>query len=99
MAETIVYEPQGTCSKLIRVEIEDDNTIKDVNFRGGCPGNLLGIRSLVKGKNIDEIISLLEGIPCGSKSTSCPDQLSIALRLYAEAKSGAAVQLEELIYA
>lgn len=81
MADVINYETSGTCCKLIRVEVEDD-IIKDVNFRGGCAGNLLGIRSLVRGKNINEVIDLLKGIPCGNKPTSCPDQLARSLAAY-----------------
>ena len=81
MLETIDYETSGTCCRLIHLELED-NTIKDVNFMGGCPGNLMGIRTLVRGKNIDEVISMLEGIPCGNKSTSCPDQLAKSLIQY-----------------
>jgi len=81
MSDLINYETTGTCCKLIQLEIED-NKIKDVNFRGGCAGNLLGIRALVKGKNIDEVINLLEGTPCGNKGTSCPDQLAKSLVQY-----------------
>ncbi|MBR1753621.1 TIGR03905 family TSCPD domain-containing protein [bacterium] len=77
----INYETTGTCCKLIQLELEND-TIKDVNFRGGCAGNLLGIRSLVRGKNINEVIDLLQGIPCGNKGTSCPDQLAKSLIAY-----------------
>ena len=55
--------------------------IKDVEFVGGCAGNLIGIRSLVIGKKADEVAKKLKGIPCGTKSTSCPDQLSKAIRL------------------
>lgn len=85
MSDIINYETMGTCCKLIRVEIENE-IIQDVNFRGGCSGNLLGIRSLVKGKNINEVIRLLEGIPCGNKNTSCPDQLAKSLIKYKSEK-------------
>ena len=85
MSEVIDYATSGTCCRLIRLELEDDK-IKDVNFMGGCAGNLQGIRSLVRGKNIDEIISLLEGIPCGNKGTSCPDQLAKSLIEYKSRK-------------
>ena len=81
MADMIDYETTGTCCKLIHLEIENDE-IKDVNFRGGCAGNLMGIRSLVRGKNINEVIDLLQGIPCGNKGTSCPDQLAKSLVEY-----------------
>ena len=66
-------------------EIEDD-IIKDIKVIGGCPGNLLGISNLIKGENINNVISKLEGIRCGFKSTSCPDQISIALKEYILAK-------------
>lgn len=75
----INYRTQGTCSSNIEVEVEND-IITDVHFTGGCNGNLKGISSLVKGMKVDDVISRLEGIHCGSKSTSCPDQLCKALR-------------------
>lgn len=73
------YKPVGVCSKLIRVDVED-NVIKDAEFIGGCSGNTQGVARLVKGMNVDEAISRLEGIRCGFKSTSCPDQLAQALK-------------------
>ncbi len=73
------YIPEGVCSQLIHVEVED-NIIKDVEFVGGCDGNTQGIARLVKGMDVDEAISRLEGIRCGFKETSCPDQLARALR-------------------
>ena len=73
------YYPQGTCSQLMEIELDGD-TIKEVVVTGGCNGNLQGICKLIKGMNVDEAISKLEGIKCGFKETSCPDQLSIALR-------------------
>ena len=73
------YYPQGTCSQLMEIELEGD-TIKEVVVTGGCNGNLQGICKLIKGMNVDEAISKLEGIKCGFKETSCPDQMSIALR-------------------
>lgn len=73
------YKTKGVCSSSINIELEND-TIKSVNFVGGCAGNLLGIGSLVKNMNIDKAIEKLEGIKCGSKSTSCPDQLAQALK-------------------
>lgn len=78
MAEYI-YKTQGTCSREIRMTIED-GILKDVTFVGGCPGNLLGIKALTKNQPIDTIIEKLKGIRCGMKSTSCPDQLSKALQ-------------------
>lgn len=73
------YYPQGTCSQMMEVELDGD-TIKEVVVTGGCNGNLQGICKLIKGMNVDEAISKLEGIKCGFKNTSCPDQMSIALR-------------------
>ena len=73
------YKTQGTCSRSIEIEIENDKVV-DVNFIGGCNGNLKGIASLVKGLTIDEVIQRLEGITCGFKGTSCPDQLAKALK-------------------
>lgn len=76
-----VYKTKGVCSTEIHIDVEND-IIKEVNFVRGCPGNLFGIASLVKGMNIDEAITKLKGITCGNKDTSCPDQLSIALEEY-----------------
>jgi len=74
-----VYEAKGTCSQLIEVETED-GVIKSVKFAGGCPGNLLAIGELVKGMTVADAIARLEGIRCGSKPTSCADQLAQALK-------------------
>ncbi len=73
-----VFKTSGVCAKEIHIEIEA-GIIKDVNFISGCAGNLLGIRSLVKDKPVSEVIESLKGIQCGSKMTSCPDQLARAL--------------------
>ncbi len=73
------YKTSGTCSQRIFFEIEGGK-LKNVQFLGGCNGNLKGIGSLVEGMNIDEVISRLEGTTCGMKSTSCPDQLAKALK-------------------
>ncbi len=73
------YVPEGVCSQLIRVELEGD-TIKKAEFVGGCNGNTKGITSLVIGMDVNDAISRLEGITCGFRPTSCPDQLSKALR-------------------
>lgn len=77
------FSTQGTCSRQIDIEVED-GVVKDVCFFGGCHGNLQGIASLVRGMKVDDVIARLEGIRCGNKPTSCPDQLSIALREIAE---------------
>lgn len=76
--KSIQYETQGTCCGLMNVVVDDDK-IYDVEFIGGCPGNLAGIRQLIKGMNIDSVIEKLNGIKCGAKSTSCPDQLAKCL--------------------
>ncbi len=74
------FKTSGVCSRTIEYEIEG-NTIKSVKFIGGCPGNTIGVSRLVKGKTIDEVISILEGVPCRN-GTSCPDQLTKALKEY-----------------
>ena len=79
----MIYRPQGVCSQLINVELDGD-VIKSVEFVGGCAGNNMGISQLVKGMNVDEAIRRMEGITCGFKPTSCPDQLAKALRLAKE---------------
>ena len=71
------------CSQNITVTFDGDK-IDSVQFLGGCPGNLIGIGRLVKGKTAEEVISLLDGIKCGAKPTSCPDQLAQALKKYLE---------------
>lgn len=72
------YKPQGTCSKEMIIEMDGD-IIKSVKIIGGCPGNTIGVSAMVEGRNIDEVIQKLKGIPCGVKGTSCPDQLAKAL--------------------
>lgn len=73
-----VYKTKGTCSKEIIVELDND-IIKNVEFLGGCNGNLKGISSIVKGMKVDDVIEKLKGITCSGRPTSCPDQLSKAL--------------------
>ena len=73
------YQTQGTCSKYIHVVLNDDNVIEDVQFMGGCSGNLQGICALIKGQKAEDVIGKVKGIRCGDKPTSCPDQLSKAL--------------------
>lgn len=77
--KVIDYKTQGTCSQLIRVAGENGRIV-DVQFLGGCNGNLQGIRSLVQGQKYEDVIARVEGIKCGAKPTSCPDQLAQALR-------------------
>ena len=73
------YKTKGTCSQQILFDIEE-NKVRNLQFIGGCHGNLQGICKLVEGMDIDEVISRLEGIHCGMKQTSCPDQLANALK-------------------
>ncbi len=74
------YKTEGTCSKLIDIEINPaTGLIEDVRFNGGCNGNLQGIGRLVKGLSPDEVIGKLKGVRCGNRPTSCPDQLACAL--------------------
>lgn len=81
------FRPRGVCSQLMEIETEG-STLVNVKVTGGCSGNLQGISSLVRGMDIDEVISKLEGIRCGFKPTSCPDQLAKALRqMKAEAEN------------
>lgn len=75
----IQYQTQGTCSQLIDVTVDDNDIIQQVFFVGGCNGNLQGISRLVTGQKVDDVIHRLNGIRCGAKSTSCPDQLCRAL--------------------
>lgn len=74
------YYTQGTCSSQIDFELDDDGVIGDVRFTGGCHGNLQGISVLLRGMKASEAVSNLQGIRCGYKNTSCPDQLAFALR-------------------
>ncbi len=73
------YKTKGTCSREINFEVENGK-VKNVQFIGGCNGNLKGIAALGEGMDIDEVISRVEGVTCGPKSTSCPDQLAQALK-------------------
>lgn len=75
---TFSYRPTGVCSTMIDLELED-GVIQSVQFTGGCNGNLQGISRLVAGMSAQEAIEKLQGIRCGWKPTSCPDQLSKAL--------------------
>lgn len=77
----IEYSPQGVCSRLIKIEYdENEKKIIDIVVLGGCNGNLKGISSLLKNMDINEAIKKLEGIRCGSNITSCPDQIAKALK-------------------
>ena len=73
------YKTKGTCSQRIFFDVENGK-VKNVQFVGGCNGNLKGIAALVEGMSVEEVISRVEGIRCGMKATSCPDQLAQALK-------------------
>lgn len=75
----LVYNTQGTCSRMIDLTVSDDGVVENVSFVGGCNGNLQGISQLVKGMRADEVVARLKGMVCGNKGTSCPDQLCRAL--------------------
>ena len=76
---TIQYTPRGVCSRAFSIEVED-GTIGEVKIVGGCHGNLQGIASLLRGMKVEDAIARMEGIRCGMKATSCPDQLAKALK-------------------
>lgn len=78
---TIEYMPRGVCSRKMTIQVEDE-IIRKVQVEGGCSGNLQGISRLVEGMHVEEAISRMEGIRCGWKNTSCPDQMAKALRQY-----------------
>ena len=75
-----VYHTHGTCSQAIELEVDDNHIVQHVNFVGGCSGNTQGISMLVRGQKAEDVINRLQGIRCGYKNTSCPDQLANALR-------------------
>lgn len=82
MNKTFTYVPQGgVCSRLMEVEITPEGIVESVRFTGGCAGNTQGVAALVKGRPVEEVVSLLKGIDCRGKGTSCPDQLARALLL------------------
>lgn len=76
----ITYTTSGTCSQQIDITLDDNDIVQQVTFLGGCNGNLQGIGQLVRGMHRDEVIRRLQGIRCGYKATSCPDQLARALQ-------------------
>lgn len=76
---TITYTPHGTCSRQMIIEVED-GVVRSLKVMGGCHGNLQGISALVVGMPVEDVIARLEGIRCGYKPTSCPDQLAQALK-------------------
>ena len=76
---TYTYYTTGTCSRQMNIQLEN-GVVRDVEIIGGCNGNLKGIGALVEGMDIDDVIARVEGIHCGMKATSCPDQLAQALK-------------------
>lgn len=74
-----IYHTHGTCSQAIELEVDDNHIVQNVIFVGGCSGNTQGISMLVRGQKAEDVISRLQGIRCGMKNTSCPDQLATAL--------------------
>ena len=76
------YTTKGTCSRAIEITVDENSVITSVKFVGGCSGNTQGVAALVKGMTVEEAISRLEGIKCGPRPTSCPDQLASALKGY-----------------
>ncbi len=78
---TFKYNPAGVCAKEMHFKIEN-GLVEDLKIIGGCPGNLLGLSSLVVGMEVKDVIEKLKGITCGGKYTSCPDQLASALKAY-----------------
>ncbi len=76
----MTYYTNGTCSSRIDLTVDENHIIQDVRFTGGCNGNLQGVSRLVTGMKAEDAIEKLEGIRCGFKPTSCPDQLSKALK-------------------
>ena len=76
---TIQYTPRGVCARAFQIEVEDGK-VQSVQVQGGCSGNLQGVAALLKGMPVEEAIRRMEGIRCGMKQTSCPDQLAQALK-------------------
>ena len=84
---TYTRKNQGTCSSSTTITIDENGIITDASIAGGCNGNLKGIASLTEGQKAEDIIARLEGLKCGMKPTSCPDQLALALREALEEKA------------
>jgi len=76
---THTYHPKGVCSRLISFELAEDGTIHNVTFQGGCHGNTQGLSRLAEGMNAEELVTRLQGIRCGMRPSSCPDQLAKAV--------------------
>jgi uncharacterized protein (TIGR03905 family) len=78
--KTLTYKPQGVCSRGITVTVDEENIITDIHIEGGCEGNHNGIIALCLGQEASAVAAKLEGITCGKRKTSCPDQLAKALK-------------------
>ncbi len=78
MKKHVEYKTKGTCSRMVIVDLED-GVITDCRFEGGCSGNTQGVAALVIGMRVEDAIARIKGIKCGPRSTSCPDQLALAL--------------------
>ena len=76
----MTYKTKGVCAREIEFEVDENHKVHNVQFVGGCSGNTQGIACLVEGMDAEEVISRLENIKCGSKPTSCPQQLAFALK-------------------
>lgn len=85
MSKIIEYKTHGTCSRMVTVEVQD-GVIESCKFSGGCAGNTQGVAALVTGMKVEDAIKKLKGIRCGFKTTSCPDQLALALEQSLEAE-------------
>lgn len=79
--ETFVYQPKGVCSSKMEFEMDGD-VIRSVQIQGGCSGNLQGICRILRNKTIDEVLEAFDGVKCGFKATSCPDQIAAAMKQY-----------------
>lgn len=82
----MIYKTSGVCSREISFEIDESGTITDLKFMGGCSGNTGGLSRLIIGMKVDDVISKLEGVKCGFRPTSCPDQLAKALKEWRQRK-------------
>lgn len=76
----ITFQPKGVCSRMMTVTVDDNGVVQDLQVKGGCHGNLQGISALVRGMKVEDVISRLDGIRCGNRPTSCPDQLAQGLK-------------------
>ena len=79
MKKTLIYYPSGVCSSMYNITI-NDGRVENIEIAGGCDGNLQGIAGLIKGMEVEDVISRMEGIKCGDQETSCPDQIAKALK-------------------